>query len=163
MRDCNTPVSDDDSGTRSLKPVGGERTRLCFLGSTGRGGASACVKKRLLGPSTSTYFVDGRTEATGCGALAGDEGRSASGCCSSISVAIAAAQYHQRKDHGGAHALQSCLGNKIGKTKKERAMRAFYSSFAWFRRSSKHQEGRESLPQRTSHRQQCITVIVASL
>ena len=91
-RSCITPESDDDNGIRSLKPLGGERTRLCCLGSTGRGGASACVKKRLLGPSTSAYFVDGRIEATGCGVLAGDEGRSASGCCSSMSVAIAAAQ-----------------------------------------------------------------------
>ena len=106
---------------RSLNPVGGEYIRTCFLGSTGRGGASACLKNRLLGPSTSTYFVDGRTEATECDVLAGDDGRSASVSCSSMFVAIAALIADSPcapPQSIWRFNMQSLLGNKIASRTK---------------------------------------------
>ena len=86
----NSPVSEDSRGTRSLKPAGVACVRVCFRGSTGLGGARACRRNRLFGPSTSTYFTEGLTDITDTGALAGDEGLSASCSCSGTSIENAA-------------------------------------------------------------------------
>lgn len=90
LRTSHLPVSEDDKGTLCLRPIGGACDRVCFLGSTGRGGANACRRNRLVGPSTSTYFTDGRIDETVCGTREGDVGLSISGSCSSASVIILA-------------------------------------------------------------------------
>ena len=87
-RTSHLPVREEDKGTCCLRPTGGACERVCFLGSTGRGGAKACRRKRLFGPSTSTYFTDGRIDEAVCGTLEGDEGLSTSGSCNSVSAVI---------------------------------------------------------------------------
>lgn len=87
-RTSDLPVSEDDRGTCCLRPTGGACKRVCFLGSTGRGGVKACRRNRLFGPSTSTYFTDGRIDEAVCGTRDGDEGLSTSGSCNSVSAGI---------------------------------------------------------------------------
>ena len=101
------PVSEDDKGTLCLRPVGAACDRVCFLGSTGRGGAKACRRNRLFGPSTSAYFTDGRIDDTACGTLEGEVGLSISGSCNSASAVILTGPTAYA-DHVAKCSLQSC-------------------------------------------------------
>ncbi len=96
--------------------------RFCFRGRTGLGGARACRKNRLFGPSTSTYFTEGLTGAASLQATKVARPLvPAARCQSSLPYVI------QRKACGEIIAgLQSSLGNKMAnRTKACAAAQAF--------------------------------------